>query len=112
MRVKAVNKTMTEHSGQSDPAEALRRTLADHSHQIQSPGTTLQTVVEQQRHTNRQLEQLASLFQHVVNTRTFQAPEGVTANPVSTVSLVSQQLPHSRDVISPNPEKFSGEVSN
>ncbi|MEQ2256746.1 hypothetical protein ILYODFUR_027236 [Ilyodon furcidens] len=103
---------MTEHSGQSDPAEALRRTLADHTHQIQSQGTTLQTIVERQRHTNQQLEQMASLFQHVLNTRTFQAPEGATTNPLSTASPVSQQLPHSRDVISPNLEKFSDEVSN
>ncbi|MED6246244.1 hypothetical protein ATANTOWER_014834 [Ataeniobius toweri] len=55
MWVKAARKTMTEHSGQSDPADTLRRTLSDHSLQIQSHGSSLRSLLEQQRHTNNRL---------------------------------------------------------
>ncbi|MED6278150.1 hypothetical protein CHARACLAT_020778 [Characodon lateralis] len=96
---------MTEHSGQSALADTLRRTLSDHSLQIQSHGNSLRSLLEQQRHTNQQIEQMSSLIQHALNSLSPAAPEGAAE------SAVSQQLPHSRDIISPNPEKFSGEDS-
>ncbi|MEQ2253671.1 hypothetical protein ILYODFUR_034736 [Ilyodon furcidens] len=94
---------MTEHSGQSDPADTLRRTLSDHSLQIQSHRNSPRSLLEQQRHTNQQIEQMSSLLQHALNSLNPAAPEGTAE------STVSQQLLHSRDIISPNLEKFSGE---
>ncbi|MED6245347.1 hypothetical protein ATANTOWER_001957 [Ataeniobius toweri] len=64
MWVKSAIRNMTEHSGQPNPAESLQRTLAEHSQQIQTHGSTLQTFLDQQRQTNQQLEHLPSLFQH------------------------------------------------
>ncbi|MEQ2221441.1 hypothetical protein ILYODFUR_016012, partial [Ilyodon furcidens] len=60
----------------------------------------------QQRQTNQQLEQIASMLQHSLSTQSSTSVDGATA------PSVSQQLPHPCDVISPNPEKFSREVGN
>ncbi|MED6259439.1 hypothetical protein ATANTOWER_022789 [Ataeniobius toweri] len=57
-----------------------------------------------QLQTNQQVEQIASMLQHSLSTKSTSGVDGATASPVS------QQLPYSRDVISPNPEKFSGET--
>ncbi|MEQ2241143.1 hypothetical protein ILYODFUR_022370 [Ilyodon furcidens] len=104
MWVKFVNKTMTEHSGQTDPAETLRRRLFEHNLQIHSHDSTLRVLCEQQRQTNQQLEQVTSLLQHTLLPKASTTPEGVVGPPVS------QQLPPGRDITPPNPEKFSGEV--
>ncbi|MEQ2223670.1 hypothetical protein ILYODFUR_038980, partial [Ilyodon furcidens] len=62
MWVRSALKTMTEHSGQPDPAEVRQRTLTEHSQQIQSHGTTLRTLLDRQQQTNQQLDQMASLL--------------------------------------------------
>ncbi|MEQ2293677.1 hypothetical protein AMECASPLE_035994 [Ameca splendens] len=103
MWVKSAVKTMTEHSGQPNPAGTLQRTLAEHSQQIQAHGSTLQTLLDQQRQTNQQLEHLASLCQCACS------PESATPVGGAAEHLAPQQL-HSRDVTSPHPKKFSGEV--
>ncbi|MED6255303.1 hypothetical protein ATANTOWER_007495 [Ataeniobius toweri] len=103
MWVKSVRNIMTEHSGQPNPAEAFRRTLSEQHHQITTHDSSLCSLFEQQKQTNQQIEPLTSLFQHTLSNLTAPALEGAAASPVS------QQLPHSRDVTSPNPEKFSGE---
>ncbi|MEQ2292886.1 hypothetical protein AMECASPLE_027410 [Ameca splendens] len=97
---------MTEHSGQQDPAEALRRTLSEHANQIHFHDSSLRSLSEQQ--TNQQLEQIASMLQQTLGTQSTTPVDG------ATTLLVSQQLPHSHscDVTSPNPERFSGEVGN
>ncbi|MEQ2225877.1 hypothetical protein ILYODFUR_022050 [Ilyodon furcidens] len=100
MWVKAARKTMTEHCGQCDPADTLRRTLSDHSLQIQSHGNSLRSLLEQQRHTNQHIEQMSSLLQHALNSLCPAAPEDAAE------SAVSQQLPHSCDIISPNRRGF------
>ncbi|MEQ2289789.1 hypothetical protein AMECASPLE_036866 [Ameca splendens] len=102
MWVKSVPKTMTERSGQPDPAEAIRRTLSEQHHQIQTHDSSLRSLVEQQRQTNLQIEQFASLLQHTLNSITAPVIEGATAPPVT------QQLSHSHDVTSTNTEKYSG----
>ncbi|MEQ2280340.1 hypothetical protein AMECASPLE_018710 [Ameca splendens] len=106
MWVKSAIRSMTEHSGQLDPAEALQRILAEQSQQIQSHDSTLRTILEQQRQATQQIEQLASLLKHASGLRAAAAVEGA-AEPSA-----SQHLPHVRDVTSPNPEKFSGEVGS
>ncbi|MEQ2288592.1 hypothetical protein AMECASPLE_024258 [Ameca splendens] len=93
-------KTTTEHSGTSDPAEPLRRVISDFGHQIQSHDSTLCALMDQQRNTNQQLEQMASLLQHALTVEPSSTPDG------STASAVSQQLSHSRGITSTNPEKF------
>ncbi|MEQ2296339.1 hypothetical protein AMECASPLE_023799 [Ameca splendens] len=102
MWVKTIHKTMTEHSGQPDPAEVVRRTLSEQSHLIQAHDSTLWSLAEQLGQTNLQIEQLASMLQHTLSSVPIPAAEGATAPPVT------QQLPHSRDITSPNPEKYSG----
>ncbi|MEQ2312870.1 hypothetical protein AMECASPLE_035862 [Ameca splendens] len=104
MWVKSAVKIMTEHSGQPNPAETLQRTLAEHSQEIHAHGSTLQTLLDRQWQTNQQLEHLASLFQGACSPKSA-APIGGAAEP-----LAPQQQPHSRDVTSPHPEKFSREV--
>ncbi|MEQ2311365.1 hypothetical protein AMECASPLE_019134 [Ameca splendens] len=104
MWVKLAIRNMTEHSGQPNPAEALQRTLAEHSQQIHTHGSTLQTLLDQERQTNQQLEHLASLFQRGCSPESA-APVGGAAE-----HLAPQQQLLSGDVTFPNPEKFSGEV--
>ncbi|MEQ2298759.1 hypothetical protein AMECASPLE_008709 [Ameca splendens] len=72
---------------------------------MRSHGNSLRSLLEQQHHTNQQIEQMSSLLLHALNNLSPTAPEGTAE------SAVSQQLPHSRDIFSPNPEKFSGEDS-
>ncbi|MED6290021.1 hypothetical protein CHARACLAT_008780 [Characodon lateralis] len=67
--------------------EAPRRTLAEHSHQIQSHGSTLHNLLEQQRHSSQQLDQMVSLLQHALNIRTSQTPEGANEPPVHPRSV-------------------------
>ncbi|MEQ2282491.1 hypothetical protein AMECASPLE_001203 [Ameca splendens] len=110
MWVKSIKNTMTEHSGQSDPAETLRRILIEHSLQIQSQGSTLHTLLEQQRHSSQQLDQMASILLHALNLQTPQSPEQAAKSSASPP--VSQQLLCSRDVTPPNLENYSGEISN
>ncbi|MEQ2253341.1 hypothetical protein ILYODFUR_031083 [Ilyodon furcidens] len=104
MWVRSIANKMTEHSGQQDPTEALRRTLSEHANQIHFHDSSLRSLSEQQHQTNQQLEQIASMLQQTLGTPSTTPADGATAFPVS------QQLPHSRDVTSPNPDKFSGEV--
>ncbi|MED6279361.1 hypothetical protein CHARACLAT_033635 [Characodon lateralis] len=106
MHIKFVNKTTTEHSGQTNPAETLRRTLSEHSLQIQSHDSTLRALFEQQRQTNQQLEQVTSLLQHTLLPKASTMPEGAVGPPMS------QQLPPGRDITPPIPETFSGEVGS
>ncbi|MED6240260.1 hypothetical protein ATANTOWER_018295, partial [Ataeniobius toweri] len=94
---------MTEHSGQPDPAEALQRTVSEHGHLIQAHGSTLCSLLDQQRQVSQQLEQLTALMQHTLGVMPASPPEGAEAPPES------QHLPHSREVVCPSPEKFSGE---
>ncbi|MEQ2299892.1 hypothetical protein AMECASPLE_019635, partial [Ameca splendens] len=61
------------------------------------------TYLRSQQQTNQQLDQMSSMLQHALNT----SPSSSTE--VAAASLVSQQLPHSRDVTSPNLERFSCE---
>ncbi|MEQ2315032.1 hypothetical protein AMECASPLE_018060 [Ameca splendens] len=56
--------------------------------------------------TNHQLDHIASMLQHSLSLQTSVSTEGTVAAPDS------QRLPHSRDVTSLNPEKYSGEVEN
>ncbi|MEQ2233689.1 hypothetical protein ILYODFUR_024310, partial [Ilyodon furcidens] len=58
----------------------------------------------QQHQTNLQLEKISSMLQQASNTLSAPRADGAAASPPS------QQLPYVRDVTSPNPEKFSGEV--
>ncbi|MEQ2314913.1 hypothetical protein AMECASPLE_016824 [Ameca splendens] len=104
MWVRSLTKTMTEYSGQQDPAEALKRTLSEHSSQILPHDSSLRSLAEQQRQTNVQPEQIALMLQHTLISQISTTAEGAKASPVS------QQLPHLRDVTSPNPVKYSGEA--
>ncbi|MEQ2231289.1 hypothetical protein ILYODFUR_038020 [Ilyodon furcidens] len=97
---------MTEHSGQSDPADSIRRLISDYGHQIQSHDSTLRTLMEHQQNTNQQLEQMASLLQQALRIQPSSTPDGA-AGPT-----FSQLLSHSCDVTFLNPEKFSGEVGS
>ncbi|MEQ2257546.1 hypothetical protein ILYODFUR_035814 [Ilyodon furcidens] len=106
MWVKSALKTMTEHSGLPDPAEALWRTVSEHDHLIQAHVSTLHSLLDQQRQVSQQLEQMTALMQHSLTVRPATPPGGAAGPPVT------QQLPHSRDVTSPSPEKFSGEVGS
>ncbi|MEQ2221968.1 hypothetical protein ILYODFUR_021089, partial [Ilyodon furcidens] len=103
MWVRSISKKMTEHSGQQDPAEALRRTLSEHANQIHFHDTSLHSLSEQQCHTHQQLEQITSMLQQTLSSQSSAHADGAARPPSS------QQLPHSRDITSPNPEKFSGE---
>ncbi|MED6240897.1 hypothetical protein ATANTOWER_030686 [Ataeniobius toweri] len=76
---------MTEHSGQQDPAETLRRALSEHANQIHSHDSSHQT--------NQQLEQTTSMLQQTLNTQSTTQVDGAAASPVTP------QLPHSCDVI-------------
>ncbi|MEQ2294025.1 hypothetical protein AMECASPLE_039599 [Ameca splendens] len=104
MWVKSAVKIMTEHSGQPNPAENLQRTLAEHSQQTQMNSSTLQTLLDRQLQTNQQLEHLTSLFRGAGSSQSA-APIGGAAEP-----LEAQHPPPSRDVSSPHPERFSGEM--
>ncbi|MED6265853.1 hypothetical protein CHARACLAT_029672 [Characodon lateralis] len=53
---------------------------------------------------SQHLEQLTALMQHTLGVTPTSPPEGAEA------PSESQQLPHSRDVVCPSPEKFSGET--
>ncbi|MED6244171.1 hypothetical protein ATANTOWER_028000 [Ataeniobius toweri] len=97
---------MTEHSGQQDPAEALRRTLSEHANQIHLHDSSLRSLSEQQLQTNQQLEQIASMLQQTLSSQSSADVDGDAAPPSS------QQLTHSRDVTSPNPKKFSGKKTS
>ncbi|MEQ2226906.1 hypothetical protein ILYODFUR_032189 [Ilyodon furcidens] len=100
MWVRAISNTMTEHSRQQDPAEALRRTLSDHANQIQFHDSSLRSLTEQQHQTNQQLGQITTMLQQTLGTSSTTPADGATVFPESL------QSPHFRDVTSPNPEKF------
>ncbi|MEQ2242730.1 hypothetical protein ILYODFUR_039013 [Ilyodon furcidens] len=53
MWVRSIANKMTEHSGQQDPAKALRRTLSEHSNQIHFHDCSLRSLSEEQRQTNQ-----------------------------------------------------------
>ncbi|MEQ2293858.1 hypothetical protein AMECASPLE_037747 [Ameca splendens] len=106
MWVRSIPKTMTENSRQPDPAEALRRTLSEHANQIHFHDSSLHSLSGQQHQTNQQLEQITTMLQQTLNSQSTVQVDGTVAPPVS------QQLPHCRDITSPNSEKFSGEVGN
>ncbi|MEQ2234323.1 hypothetical protein ILYODFUR_030734 [Ilyodon furcidens] len=98
MWVKSAFKNMTEHSGQPDPTEAPQKTVSDHSQQLHSHGSTLRSILEQQRQSNQQLEQMGALLQHALSIKPAMPAEGTAEPPVS------QHLPHSRKVTYPCPE--------
>lgn len=97
---------MTEHSGQSDPADTLRKALTEQQQLLQTHESTLQALFEQQQNTNLQLEQMAGLLQRTL----IGSPS--TPSEEANSSAFSQQTLRTRDVSSPNPEKFSGEVGS
>uniref|UniRef100_A0A3B5QBI2 DUF4939 domain-containing protein n=1 Tax=Xiphophorus maculatus TaxID=8083 RepID=A0A3B5QBI2_XIPMA len=76
---------MTEHSGHTNPADALRQTIAEQHSLIQSHEVVLRALSERQEETNQRLDQLASLLRDLQPT-----------HPI-------------HDVRAPTPEKFSGE---
>ncbi|MEQ2296715.1 hypothetical protein AMECASPLE_027399 [Ameca splendens] len=93
------------------PGFKLKRTLSTLQRLLTSkpdiwsspPQSTLRALCEQQRQTNRQLEQVTSLLQHTLLPKASTTPEGAVGPPVS------QQLPPGRDITPHNPKKFSGE---
>uniref|UniRef100_A0A3B5LJT0 Ty3 transposon capsid-like protein domain-containing protein n=1 Tax=Xiphophorus couchianus TaxID=32473 RepID=A0A3B5LJT0_9TELE len=88
---------MTEHSGQpTDPAEALRRTLADQNSLIQSHDAALRILGNQQSETNQRLDNLTNLLQRVLQ-------QGAAA-----ASAAPDPAPD--PVRPPSPEKYSGDV--
>ncbi|MEQ2297936.1 hypothetical protein AMECASPLE_039847 [Ameca splendens] len=98
MWVRAISNIMTEHTRQQDLGEALWRTLSEQANQIQFHDSSL---TEQQRQTNQQIEQIATLLQQTLGTSSTTPPDGASAFPESF------QSPYFRDVTSPIPEKFS-----
>ena len=106
MWIKHLDKTMTEHSSQPDPAEALRRTLSEQTSIIQSHQSAFQTLCEHQRTTNQRLDQISQFLQNLQSPPAAPSPPGASTEPV-TPTLTPTTF---RDVTSPTPEKFSGEL--
>ncbi|MED6276751.1 hypothetical protein CHARACLAT_006213, partial [Characodon lateralis] len=92
-----------------DLAENLQRTLAEHSQQIRSHDSTFREILDQQRQTSQQVEQLASLLQQACN-QTTSAPEPSTPVGGAAAYPPPQQHQHFREVTSPDPKRYSGEV--
>ncbi|MEQ2241408.1 hypothetical protein ILYODFUR_024933 [Ilyodon furcidens] len=89
---------MTEYSSPPDPAEALKGILSDHTHHIQSHDSTFSS-----RTATSDKSTARTGNRHVTT---------ILEQEAGAASSVTQRLPFVRDVISPSPEKFSGETSD
>uniref|UniRef100_A0A3B3Y7H1 CCHC-type domain-containing protein n=1 Tax=Poecilia mexicana TaxID=48701 RepID=A0A3B3Y7H1_9TELE len=99
MWVRNIPKTMTEHSGETNLADALRETLEEQHSLIQSHEAVLRSLSKEQSVTNQRLEYLGFLLQKQQSEEAPQAGDGPTPQP-------SQ----STDYRVPTPDKFSGEA--
>uniref|UniRef100_A0A3Q3EDV5 Retrotransposon gag domain-containing protein n=1 Tax=Kryptolebias marmoratus TaxID=37003 RepID=A0A3Q3EDV5_KRYMA len=102
---KTLPKIMTEHS---DPTpgrtDALRRTVSEQQQQLLSHENALKAILDQLQEQGRQIQFIAG----AVSQPTPSTSPGPSGGAVSTP--VIQPTVQARDVVPPNPDKFSGEV--
>uniref|UniRef100_A0A3B3TX12 CCHC-type domain-containing protein n=1 Tax=Poecilia latipinna TaxID=48699 RepID=A0A3B3TX12_9TELE len=93
----------SQHSGQTNLADALRETLEEQHSLIQSHEAVLRSLSKQQNVTNQRLEYLGSLLQKQQSEEASQAGDGPPPQP-------TPQPSQSSDYRAPTPDKFSGEA--
>uniref|UniRef100_A0A096LWZ1 CCHC-type domain-containing protein n=1 Tax=Poecilia formosa TaxID=48698 RepID=A0A096LWZ1_POEFO len=103
MWVRSVNAKMTEHSSQQpNPADTIRRALAEQQSAIQSHEKVLRDLSASQAETNRRLEEIANFLQ-----TSSQQPPVAAPDPTPDPAPVSRAM--YSEIRPPSPERFDGD---